>query len=61
MPLCLDFFAILILISACNTRTQTEREIIDTHFHAFNYDEYGFPPPPNEVTGVIPTSKIIPK
>lgn len=28
--------------------------IIDMHLHAFGFDEYGFPPPPNEATGVVP-------
>lgn len=30
-------------------------QIIDMHFHAFGFDEYGFPPPPNEVSGEIPS------
>jgi len=28
--------------------------VIDMHLHAFSFDEYGDPPPPNEVTGAIP-------
>jgi hypothetical protein len=29
--------------------------IIDMHLHAFGFDEYGLPVPPNEVTGRSPT------
>lgn len=28
--------------------------IIDMHLHAFGFDEYGYPAPPNEITGRIP-------
>lgn len=31
--------------------------IIDMHIHAFGFDEYGDPPPPNEVTGKRPTAR----
>lgn len=31
--------------------------IIDMHLHAFGFDEYGNPPPPNEVTGKLPTAR----
>lgn len=31
--------------------------IIDMHLHAFGFDEYGFPPPPNEITGKRPTAR----
>lgn len=28
--------------------------VIDMHLHAFGFDEYGYPAPPNEVTGTVP-------
>jgi len=31
--------------------------IIDMHLHAFGFDEYGSPPPPNEITGKRPTAR----
>lgn len=31
--------------------------IIDMHMHAFGFDEYGDPPPPNEITGKIPAAR----
>jgi predicted TIM-barrel fold metal-dependent hydrolase len=37
-------------------RVAAER-IIDVHLHAFGWDEYGTPPPPNEVTGARPEAR----
>lgn len=34
-----------------------QQPIIDMHLHAFGFDEYGYPPPPNEITGDIPEAK----
>ena len=48
---------ILAFFASCTNKTNSDRKIIDTHFHAFSFDEYGFPPPPNEITGVIPNGK----
>jgi len=31
--------------------------IIDMHLHAFGFDEYGAPPPPNEISGERPAAK----
>ncbi|MCH9650721.1 MAG: amidohydrolase family protein [Deltaproteobacteria bacterium] len=31
--------------------------IIDMHLHAFGWDEYGDPPPPNEITGKQPAAR----
>lgn len=31
--------------------------IIDMHLHAFGFDEFGNPPPPNEITGKPPTAR----
>lgn len=40
------------------TRVQRPKQpIIDMHLHAFGFDEYGIPPPPNEVTGKRPTAR----
>ncbi len=50
-------YTIMILFLSCNSQKNSERKIIDTHFHAFAFDEYGYPPPPNKITGVIPTEK----
>jgi len=35
----------------------TNRKIIDVHFHALRWNSFGDPPPPNEVTGVEPPAK----
>lgn len=37
-------------------RVASER-IIDAHLHAFGWDAYGTPPPPNEVTGARPEAR----
>jgi len=49
--------SIIIFFASCNNQIPTDRKIIDVHFHAFTFDEYGFPPPPNEITGAIPKAK----
>lgn len=36
---------------------QDRGPIIDMHLHAFGFDEYGNPPPPNEATGQVPTAR----
>lgn len=36
---------------------QDRDPIIDMHLHTFGFDEYGDPPPPNEVTGQVPTAR----
>ena len=38
-------------------QAQVPMPIIDMHLHAFGFDEYGFPPPPNEITGLVPTAR----
>ena len=48
---------IIVFFASCTNQKNSERKIIDTHFHAFSFDEYGYPPPPNEITGVVPTAK----
>src|SRR6185436_15688797 len=35
----------------------TNRKIIDVHFHALRWNSFGDPPPPNEITGVEPEAK----
>lgn len=37
--------------------TAAHGPIIDMHLHAFGWDEYGDPPPPNEITGRIPEAR----
>ena len=36
---------------------QDRGPIIDMHLHAFGFDEFGNPPPPNEVTGQVPAAR----
>jgi len=36
---------------------QDRGPIIDMHLHAFGFDEFGNPPPPNEVTGQVPPAR----
>jgi len=52
-----NFFIIFICISTTLAQKKHQREIIDTHFHAMSFNSFGFPPPPNEMTGNIPKSK----
>lgn len=51
------FIIFIAFLASCTSQVSTNRKIIDTHFHAFSFDEYGYPPPPNEITGVVPASK----
>jgi len=51
------FFFIIVVFASCTNQKNSDRKIIDTHFHAFSFDEYGYPPPPNEITGVVPAEK----
>jgi uncharacterized protein len=48
---------VFISISAVIAQKKHPREIIDTHFHAMSFNSFGFPPPPNEMTGKTPKSK----
>jgi len=36
---------------------QDRGPIIDMHLHAFGFDEFGDPPPPNEITGLVPSAR----
>jgi len=36
---------------------KNERKIIDTHFHCLTWNSFGTPPPPNEITGILPKAK----
>lgn len=48
---------ILFLIALlCYPAAAQPQPIIDMHLHAFGYDQYGFPPPPNEISGNIPAA-----
>ena len=55
---------LLLLVLACSWPTFAQRRtvkslapIIDVHLHAFGFDEYGYPAPPNEVTGKRPSAR----
>jgi predicted TIM-barrel fold metal-dependent hydrolase len=59
-------FTLLLVLLLCigfesaQAQSQSQRTrppIIDMHLHAFGFDEYGNPPPPNEVTGKLPTAR----
>ncbi|HSD16603.1 MAG TPA: amidohydrolase family protein [Thermomonas sp.] len=52
--------AITLLLSALLAGpaiAQNREPIIDMHLHAFGFDEFGNPPPPNEVTGQVPRAR----
>lgn len=36
---------------------QEQRPIIDMHLHAFGFDEFGNPPPPNDISGLVPLAQ----
>jgi hypothetical protein len=45
------------MLAAVNTLCQNnneKRKIIDAHFHTLEWNSFGNPPPPNEITGVVP-------
>ncbi|MEO7996120.1 MAG: amidohydrolase family protein [Gemmatimonadaceae bacterium] len=46
--------AICALLLGCAERAPAPQPIIDIHLHAFAYDAYGSPAPPNEMTGLVP-------
>lgn len=52
---------VLALIIACllvsSVAAQDRGPIIDMHLHAFGFDEYGDPPPANEITGKVPAAR----
>lgn len=51
------FLLFLAALIAVPGAAQDHRPIIDMHLHAFGFDEYGNPPPPNEITGHIPDAR----
>jgi predicted TIM-barrel fold metal-dependent hydrolase len=51
------FTLLLAVLLAGPCIAQDRGPIIDMHLHAFGFDEYGNPPPPNEVTGQVPTAR----
>jgi predicted TIM-barrel fold metal-dependent hydrolase len=59
MTFSLLFFVILCFESVAGQQTsvQARLPIIDMHLHAYGWDEYGNPPPPNEITGKRPTAR----
>lgn len=49
--------ALLAALLAGTATAQDRGPIIDMHVHAFGFDEFGNPPPPNEVTGKVPSAR----
>ncbi|WP_119718621.1 amidohydrolase family protein [Cognatilysobacter tabacisoli] len=47
---------VLACLLAPSAWAQDRGPVIDMHLHAFGFDEYGNPPPPNEVTGEVPAA-----
>lgn len=47
-------FAILL---AGYSVAQERGPVIDMHLHAFGFDEFGNPPPPNDISGVVPAAQ----
>src|SRR5215510_8650344 len=51
----------VLMLAAVNTalcqNDNGKRKIIDTHFHALEWNSFGDPPPANEITGVAPQSR----
>jgi hypothetical protein len=41
----------------CGQSKAMTRKIIDVHFHALEWNSFGNPPPPNEITGVAPRQR----
>lgn len=47
-------YALVLGCSCPLSGIEAAEPVIDMHLHAFGFDEYGYPPPPNEVTGTVP-------
>lgn len=50
-------FMLAALLFAGPACAQERGPIIDMHLHAFGFDEFGNPPPPNEATGLVPSAR----
>ena len=51
-------FALLLAgLFSASAVAQERGPIIDMHLHAFGFDEFGATPPPNEITGVVPSAR----
>lgn len=48
---------LLAVLFSCPGVARDRGPIIDMHLHAFGFDEYGNPPPPNEITGKVPDAR----
>ena len=46
-----------LLLVPLRAHAQERGPIIDVHLHAFGFDEYGDPAPPNEITGRTPHAR----
>jgi predicted TIM-barrel fold metal-dependent hydrolase len=51
------FVLILAVLFSCPCVAQDRGPIVDMHLHTFGLDEYGNPPPPNEITGKVPGAR----
>ncbi len=51
------FALLLAALLAGPSVAQDRGPIIDMHLHAFGFDEFGAPPPPNEITGLVPSAR----
>jgi uncharacterized protein len=51
------FFILSMAISVGAIGQNKKRQIIDVHFHARYFNEYGTPPPANHITGKVPAYK----
>lgn len=51
------FTLLIVALLAGPAAAQDRGPIIDMHLHAFGFDEFGAPPPPNEVTGHVPSAR----
>src|SRR5262249_44468881 len=58
MKICYAIITGIFILTAVDTAfcqsKKEERKIIDVHFHALKWNSFGNPPPPNEITGVVP-------
>lgn len=53
----LILFLMLLCTAAAAGAQRPGQPIIDMHLHAYGWDQYGDPPPPNNVTGVRPAAR----
>jgi predicted TIM-barrel fold metal-dependent hydrolase len=57
LAICALFACVVASRTPAQSAAQQPRPIIDMHIHAFGWDHSGNPPPPNVVTGTVPTAR----